>query len=99
MSNNFPDDETDPLFPTGSHGNPNRPPPPERRTLKQLREAAGLSVEELGDRCGTSGRMVQLLETGSLYDSPFPRYARALGATIEIALVFPNGRRVILVDP
>src|SRR5690349_3119959 len=60
--------------------------------LRRLREAAGLSQEELAERAGLSGRGVSDLERG-LRRSPYPATVRRLAAALELG---PEERAMLL---
>lgn len=71
-----------------------------RMTLLQMREAAGLTREALAERAELALDMVELLEDMPLNKESFTRRAVAgLGGVLEFHVVFPDGRRVVLVDP
>jgi transcriptional regulator with XRE-family HTH domain len=57
--------------------------------IKRLREAAGLTQEELGERAGLSRMYVQMIERGERPSPSLPaleRIARALNATLRVDL-------------
>lgn len=55
--------------------------------LKEHREAAGFSVEEVADRCGTDASDVLHLERGIASAAFLRRYAAAIGVVIEFSVV------------
>lgn len=66
--------------------------------IKELREAAGLTQEELGERCGTSGTQIWRLETGErkLTAEWMVRIGQALG--VPPAELISNAIMAELVD-
>jgi transcriptional regulator with XRE-family HTH domain len=87
-----------------------RTPPPKlrlirgeaRKTLRQLREGAKLSQEEMAEKLGTGQAQISRLEhRNDMSLSTLRRYAHALGAECEIAFVFskPHRHRVVLASP
>lgn len=61
-------------------------PEPFGAKLLRLREAAGLSMQQLGERAGISRQYVWRLEQGALQPSleTAQRLARALGKTLAV---------------
>jgi len=65
-------------------------------TIRRLREAAGLTQDELARRAGLSRIYVQKLELGERESPSFPaleRIARALRATLTIDLAAKRRRK------
>ena len=62
-----------------------------RGRLRRLREAAGLSQEELGSRAGLSAKAISLLERG-YRKRPYPHTVRSLANALE----FSEGERALL---
>jgi DNA-binding XRE family transcriptional regulator len=67
------------------------------RSLRELREERGLTQVALARAAGLTQAMLSRTETRDDHLlSTLRKYATALGATLEVALVFPGGRRVML---
>ena len=80
-----------------------RGPRPDRKVklpLRALREAAGKTQAELGAALGSDQAEVSKLERRKdMLLSTLQRYAEALGASCEVAFVFPTGHRIVVADP
>lgn len=63
-----------------------------RRRLRELREAAGLSLDEVGRRAGMAASTVSRLESGArrLALDHLPPLARALGVSVDALLAPPE---------
>lgn len=72
----------------------------ERARLRDIRESVGKTFEEVGQHIGRDRHEVSRIETRELDFklSTLHRYAHALGARCELAFVFPNGRRVVVIE-
>jgi len=65
--------------------------PPRQVGLKELREERGLSQEELGRRLGKRQASVSRTESRSdFHMSTLREFAKALGATLVVKMVFPD---------
>jgi hypothetical protein len=72
----------------------------ERVTLRVIREGLGRTQGELARALETDqGEISRIERRPDLMLSTLRRYAAALGATCELAFVFPNGQRVLVADP
>jgi transcriptional regulator with XRE-family HTH domain len=61
--------------------------------LARLREDAGLTQQDLADALAAAQANVSRIErSGDLYLSTLRRYVEAMGGTLEVAAVFPDGR-------
>jgi predicted ATPase/DNA-binding XRE family transcriptional regulator len=68
-------------------------PPNFGTQLRRLREAAGLSQEELASRAGITAKAVSMLERGKRR-RPYPHTVRALADALELS----EGERAVLTD-
>lgn len=66
-------------------------------TLKELREACGVTQTNLAEVLGIQQpNVAQLEKREDVYLSTLRRYLEALGATLEVVARFPDGSRVII---
>ena len=72
----------------------------ERVSVRTVREALGKTQGEIAEAIETDqGEVSRIERRADVMLSTLRRYATALGATCEVAFVFPNGRRVLIGDP
>lgn len=78
-----------------------RPNRPTRLTLRALREAAGKTQAEVAGALETEQSEVSRIERRRNVEiATLRKFAEALGATCEIAFVFPKtGHRIVVADP
>jgi hypothetical protein len=66
-------------------------------TLAGVRKAAGRTQVQVAEAAGMAQGDVSRLESQEdMMLSTLERYARALGAEVEIAFTYPNGARIVL---
>jgi hypothetical protein len=72
-----------------------------RLTLRSIREGTGKTQVDIATALETDQGEVSRLERRSdMLLSTLRKYAAALGATCEVALVFPKtGHRIVIADP
>ena len=72
----------------------------ERVALRTVREGLGKTQSDVARALDTDqGEISRIERRSDLLVSTLHRYAEALGARCEVALVFPDGRRVLVAQP
>ena len=72
----------------------------ERVSLRSVREALGMTQSEVATALGTDqGEVSRIERRPGVSLSMLRRYAVVLGASCDVAFVFPDGRRVLIAEP
>lgn len=73
--------------------------PPEAVKLKELREQRGLSQEELAQRLGSKQAAISRVEGRSDFlVSTLQKHAEAMGGSLVVKMVFPDGERELKLE-
>ncbi len=73
--------------------------PPEAVKLKELRELRGLSQEELAQRLGSKQTAISRVEARTDFlVSTLQKHAEAMGATLVVKMVFPDGEKELKLE-
>jgi DNA-binding XRE family transcriptional regulator len=71
----------------------------ERVSLRSVREAVGMTQIDVASALGTDqGEVSRIERRPDVMVSTVRKYAAALGARCDVAFVFPDGRRVLIVE-